>query len=195
MNTPMKKWYHGTGELGQQCYSMFQNRQELCEVCLILEYVQNISFQKQMLHSYDDIRDKAAVLEAQNKLLLNSLALRERQIQEIENTMQENMNLHIRPALDYLKKRVNEQDYQMLSSVFELSFSSLLTKKETKTIDLSNLTSREMPLGSPASSLMQVRTSDQKSFMVLRNCSSDTGRNPTRTGIPLKCQVSRFPLL
>lgn len=114
------------------------------EVCLILEYVQNISFQKLMLHSFDDVQNRVTVLEAQNKLLLKNLAVRERQLQEMEDTIQENMNLHIRPVLDYLKKHINEKDFQLVSSILELAFYRLSNMEESKLPNLASLTSREM---------------------------------------------------
>lgn len=184
LNNPMKRWYHGSANLGMPCYRLFQNRKELCKncpvkksletskpcgemvpyegkgdfhgemhvyatpihdssgrICLILEYVQNISFQKLITSSFDDAQNRIAVLEAQNKLLLQNLAVRERQLRILEETIQENIDLHVRPAMEYLKKHVDEKDYKLVSSILELAIYGLADRKETK---ISNLTSREM---------------------------------------------------
>ena len=94
------------------------------QIVLILEYVQNISFQNLMLHSNDDLLGKLSVLEAQNKLLLKNLAVCEERLTNMEKTIRENIELHVRPALDYLRKHVDEDDYQLISSIFERTSSS-----------------------------------------------------------------------
>ncbi len=112
------------------------------KVVLILEYVQNISYQKQILNSYDDIMERISVLDAQNRLLLKSLAIREREYQNLRTTLKENVDNYVRPAMDYLKHHTDEKDYQMISSILEQAFYPLINDSPVKVTD--TLTSREM---------------------------------------------------
>lgn len=111
------------------------------EIVLILEYVQNISAQGYLRDSVVDLQDQISVLEAQNKLLIQSLTLREKQYQDLERTIQENMDQYVRPALEYLKKRVDEKDYELVTSILENSIYPIIVKKQSP---VSALTSREL---------------------------------------------------
>lgn len=125
----------------QQIYSVpILNKDN--EIVLIIEYVRDITFQKSVENNLEFLEERFSALEKQNKLLLEMLHQREHQQEELERTINENVERFIRPSLNYLKKSIkDEKDIHMVSGIIdEVVFP--ITKKRSSA--LSFLTPKEM---------------------------------------------------
>ena len=111
------------------------------DVILVIEYIRDITFQKVMEENLKNLETRFAGLEQQNTLLLNALDARAQQTEALEATISENVEKYIRPSLNYLKHRVDEQDVDMVSSVLERIVYPITKKRENK---ISTLTPREL---------------------------------------------------
>lgn len=127
-----------TGKMSVHATPLFNSNGE---IKLILEFVQNITSLEQTKSYVEDLRSEVALLEQQNKLLIGSLTMREKQYQYLEDTILENMEQSVRPALNYLKKKVNEKDFNLVSFIIEQSICSITQKKKSTIFEL---TSREL---------------------------------------------------
>lgn len=111
-------------------------------VVLLLEYVQNVSFQYNVASSIENLQIRNDLLEKQNKLLLSSLAIREQQYDDLKTTIEKNIEQYVKPLLSYIKKNTeNEQDYYLIKSILEHSFQTFTTRQSS---EFSSFTAREM---------------------------------------------------
>lgn len=111
------------------------------DVVLIIGLTKDVSVQKNLEKEIADLKESFSILEQQNSLLLSSLQLREKQFDELNATIQTNIEQFVRPSLEHLKNKVDENDVDVVSSVID-SVVYPITKKRIPR--LKELTSREM---------------------------------------------------
>ena len=111
------------------------------EVILIIGITKDLTLQKAMEKQIDDLRESFEILKKQNELLIQSLQMRERQFDELNETIQANLEYFVRPSLEHLKKKVDEDDLQAVSSVIDQVVFPVTKKRIPR---LKELSPREM---------------------------------------------------
>ncbi|GHU62497.1 hypothetical protein AGMMS49983_04050 [Clostridia bacterium] len=114
---------------------------ETGKVILVIEYIRDITFQKEVEGDISQLSELNESLEAQNNLLFEILNQREQYEANLERTVNENMKKYVKPSLQYLKKYLNERDYTIVSGIIdEIVFP--VTKKRSSVLE--QLSPREL---------------------------------------------------
>lgn len=126
------------------------------EVILVIEYIRDITMQKFIEHNLFDLEERFSHLEQQNRLLAQMMEQREKQREELERTVNENVEKFIKPSLNYIKNSIKSKEVDMVSGMIDeivypitkkrLSAISALTAKEMQiaTLIKENYTSKEI---------------------------------------------------
>ncbi len=110
------------------------------EVCLVIEYVKDISFQKEMQAMAQDLESRLSELEKQNSLLITLMKQKDNYRLELEKTITSNIEQYVKPSLNYLKKTVNKTDIDMINNILDEVVSPSLKNRPT---NIGMLTPRE----------------------------------------------------
>jgi DNA-binding CsgD family transcriptional regulator len=109
-------------------------------VMFVIEYIRNISLLKSVERNLQDLKIRYALLMAYNNLLTEQLHEKNKKIEEIELTIQKNIDKYIKPYFEYLKQKSSKEDIKIISSMIKC-LSSPLSKKTNPLIN--TLSSRE----------------------------------------------------
>jgi Response regulator containing a CheY-like receiver domain and an HTH DNA-binding domain len=111
------------------------------KVILVIEYIRDITFQRRVEYNLQELEHRFEAMEKQNEMLMQILAQREQNREELEATITSNVEKFIKPTLNYLKKTVREQDVNMVSGLID-EIVYPITKKRPSAIN--TLTPREL---------------------------------------------------
>ncbi len=115
------------------------------EVVLIMEYVRDVTFQKNMVENMNALAQRFEALEYQNKLLADILKQKRQSEDELEATINANVEKFIRPSLEYLKKTVDPGNVDMVSGLIDEIVYPITKKRSTAA---ASLTPRELQVAS-----------------------------------------------
>lgn len=107
------------------------------QVTAIIEYSYNLTEQRRNAVHTEELKSECTLLEHENLLLKKELSLLQERVDDLENTVNDNMNNHVRPALEYLKTRLSKNEQKILTSIIEESLFPITNKKASKVINLS----------------------------------------------------------
>ncbi len=110
------------------------------ETVLILEYSYNLTEQRHTAEMLENANRKILLLEQENSLLKKSLEENEQRLRDLEETVRNNMETYVRPAVEYIQSRIG-QDGRILSSMIEESVYPITRRRHSRAI---NLTTREI---------------------------------------------------
>ena len=110
------------------------------DAVLILEYSYNLTEQKRMAETLENANRKILLLEQENSLLKKSLEENEQHLRDLEDTVRNNMETYVRPAVEYIQGKIG-QDGRILSSMIEESVYPITRQRHSRAI---NLTTREI---------------------------------------------------
>jgi Response regulator containing a CheY-like receiver domain and an HTH DNA-binding domain len=109
----------------------------------IIEYVRDITFQKKMELELNKLNEKFQNLERQNDALLRLLNQREKDREQFEENITNNMENFIKPSLKQLEKIININEIAMVEALIE-EIVYPVTKKRSRNFE--NMTSREIQI-------------------------------------------------
>lgn len=89
----------------------------------------------------NELRSRCTLLEQENNLLKKELEGSRKNIQALEDHVNENMNNYVKPALEFLKAKVSPEEQKIIASMIEESLFPI-TKKRTSIA--TNLSAREL---------------------------------------------------
>lgn len=113
------------------------------ECVMIIEYVRDITIQKRNENNMNELAEMYEGLEAQNDALAEILKQRDVYREDLEQTITENFEKFVRPALDYLKKNTKSRDVDILSGIIDEIIYPITKKRPA---DMDKLTPREMQI-------------------------------------------------
>lgn len=113
------------------------------ECIMIIEYVRDISVQKRNENNMHELAEMYEGLEAQNDALAEILKQRDVYREDLEQTITENFEKFVRPALDYLKKNAKSRDVDILSGIIDEIIYPITKKRPS---DMDKLTPRELQI-------------------------------------------------
>ena len=114
------------------------------EVVLILEYSYNLTEQRHMADLLEQAQRRLLLLEQENTLLKKSLEENEKHLHDLEDTVRSNMEIYVRPAIEYLQSKIG-QDGRIVSSMIEESVYPITRQRNSRAL---NLTTREIQVAS-----------------------------------------------
>ena len=100
------------------------------EVILVLEYVRDVTFQKSMEKTLSNLESRFSSLEEQNNILLSALGQMQIEKEQLETTIETNVEKFIKPSLDVLKRKVDGKDVDVVSGIID-QICYPVTKKRT----------------------------------------------------------------
>jgi DNA-binding CsgD family transcriptional regulator/PAS domain-containing protein len=109
----------------------------------VIEYVRDITFQKKMELELNKLNERFQNMERQNDALLRLLNQREKDREQFEENIINNMENFIKPSLKLLQKNININEIAMVEALIE-EIVYPVTKKRSKKFE--NLTSREIQI-------------------------------------------------
>lgn len=115
------------------------------DIAFIIEYVRDVSFEMQITQQMTLLQQHLELLEKQNSLLIKNLAAKEKQFEDLTDTVTENIENYVRPSLEYLKGTVKSKDVDLVSSVVEQVVYPLTKKRSSK---ITTLSARELQVAS-----------------------------------------------
>lgn len=113
------------------------------ETTLIIEYVRDVTIQKRVETNMNELANMYEGLEAQNDALMEILKQRDVYKEDLEQTITDNFEKFVRPALDYIKKNAPTRDVDILSGIID-EILYPITKKRPSLMD--RLTPRELQI-------------------------------------------------
>lgn len=114
------------------------------QIVLLLEYILNLTIDNRAQASIEGLLQEIQLLEHQNKLLINSLTVKEKQYQELTESIRRNMEQHVRPVLEYLAKKLPPKESDLLLSIIEQAlFPMTMSQEQSFPTVISDLTARE----------------------------------------------------
>lgn len=109
----------------------------------VLEYIRDITFQFKIKNELNDLLLRFERLEKENEAFAHLLSQRKSEIEQLEETIVNNMEKFVRPSLDILKKNSVSNDVEMIESLInEIIYP--ITKKRSSRAE--HLTSRELQI-------------------------------------------------
>lgn len=107
------------------------------KITAIIEYSYNLTEQRRNRIYTEELKSQCTLLEHENALLKKELYEIQQHLQDLEHTINENMNKHVKPALEYLKKRLSPGEQKVLTTLINESIFPITHKKPSKVIQLS----------------------------------------------------------
>ncbi|MCF0145548.1 MAG: PAS domain-containing protein [Eubacterium sp.] len=107
------------------------------QVSVIIEYSYNLTEQRRMQKSVEKWQTKCSLLEQENLLLKKALSDSRSDMQRLETTVNENMENYVRPAMEYLKTRIDPDEHRIFSSMIEESVFAITKKRNSRMAELS----------------------------------------------------------
>lgn len=111
------------------------------DVIALIEYSYNLTEQQRISIKMNELRSRCTLLEQENNLLKKELEGSRKNIQALEDHVNENMNNYVKPALEFLKAKVSPEEQKIIASMIEESLFPI-TKKRTSIA--TNLSAREL---------------------------------------------------
>ena len=113
------------------------------KITAIIEYSYNLTEQRRNRIYTETLESQCRLLGHENTLLKKELAELQNDFQELESTVNDNMNNHVRPALEYLKMRLSAEERKIFTSILEEAIFPITRKNTSKVV---NLSSRELQI-------------------------------------------------
>jgi DNA-binding CsgD family transcriptional regulator/PAS domain-containing protein len=111
----------------------------------VFEYVRDITFQHRIQKELDNLMKRIDSLEMNNKAMTQLLQQRKEEVEQIEESIMDNMEKFIKPSLNHLKIKADECDVEFVEGLIE-EIVYPITKKRSSI--LYELTSRERQIAS-----------------------------------------------
>jgi PAS domain S-box-containing protein len=113
------------------------------EVLGVFEYVRDITFQRRIEHELDDLMQRIETLENHNQAMTQLLQQRKAELKRFEESIIFNVEKFVKPSLEYIKKKTNADDVEMVEGLInEIVYP--ITKKRPSKMD--EFTSRELQI-------------------------------------------------
>lgn len=113
------------------------------ECVMVIEYVRDVTIQKRNEFNMNELAQMYEGLEVQNDVLVEILKQRDTYREDLEQTITENFEKFVQPALNYMKKNIPSRDVDILSGIID-EIIYPITKKRPSAMD--SLTPREMQI-------------------------------------------------
>lgn len=111
------------------------------DVILVVEYIRDITFQKNISENLNDLAQRFEALEEQNRILGELLRQKTRYRDALEHTISTNVERFVKPSLEYLKKTARKEDIELVNGLID-EIVYPITKKRPNAV--STLTPREL---------------------------------------------------
>ena len=111
----------------------------------ILEYVRDISYQYKLEHDLNRIMEQYQSLEKRNTAISQLLAQRKLEREQLEETITQNFEKFIKPSLNYLKRRSDVNEVNLVETLIEEIVYPITQKRSSI---LEKLTVREIQIAS-----------------------------------------------
>ena len=111
----------------------------------ILEYVRDISYQYKLEHDLNRIMEQYQSLEKRNTAISQLLAQRKLEREQLEETITQNFEKFIKPSLNYLKRRSDVNEVNLVETLIEEIVYPITQKRSSI---LEKLTVRELQIAS-----------------------------------------------
>lgn len=150
------------------------------EVIALIEYSYNLTEQQRINSKLNELRARCTLLEQENSLLKKELDNSRKNVQSLENHVNDNMNNYVKPALEFLKTRVTTEEQKIISSLIEESLFPI-TKKRSSVA--TNLSARELQIA------MMIKEGYSSKSIALELCITKKAVDYHRSNIRKKLKI------